>query len=223
MKPSVVALDIVETVFSLESLGEKFRKAGLSETDLPLFFAQMLRDAFALEASATYKPFREVASANLAVLMATRGLEPEKSAIEAVIGGFGELVPHPDVQPALEELRSAGIRVIALTNGSAETTRKLLDRGQISGHVEMVVSIDEVRRWKPNREIYLHACRRAGASLERAILIAAHAWDVHGAKQAGLRTGWVRRKDKAFHPAMSAPDFQGDSLTQVVQAILAEQ
>lgn len=221
MKPSVVALDVVETVFSLDRLTERFKQVGLAQADLPLFFAQMLRDAFALEASAVYKPFREVASANLAVAMATRGIEADQGMIETVIKGFGELSAHPDVRPAIEQLRDAGIRVIALSNGAAETTHKLLAQSDLSELVEVVVSVDEVRHWKPNREVYLHACRRAGVTLDRAILVAAHAWDVQGAKQAGMRAGWVRRKDKSFHAAMSQPDFQGNSLVEVANAILA--
>lgn len=219
MKPSLVVFDVIETLFSLKPLAARFKEAGLGEADLPLFFAQMLRDAFALEASGVYKTFRELAGANLGVLMATRGIEANAATIDSVIAAFGELPAHPDVRPALEELRSAGISVITLSNGAAETTRKLLARAGLSDLVDLVVTIDEVKRWKPNRDVYLHACRRADATPDSAVLVAAHAWDVHGAKQAGLRAGWVRRVDKSFNAAMSQPDFQADSLTDLARAV----
>ena len=41
-RPKIVALDVVETVFALESLDSRIRSAGLPEEALKLFFAQML-------------------------------------------------------------------------------------------------------------------------------------------------------------------------------------
>lgn len=220
-RPHVIALDIIETVFALEPLAGRFKAVGLPETALRLFFAQLLRDAFALEASGAFKPFKEVAAASLAVVMANHGVPAEQTKIQSVLAGFAELAPHPDAAAALERLKAAGLRIVALTNGGAENTQKLLDRAHLAAHVERVISIDEVRRWKPNREVYLHAARSLGVEPARVALIAAHAWDVHGAKQAGLCAAWVKRQDKIYHSAMQAPDVQGGSLTAVAEALIA--
>jgi 2-haloacid dehalogenase len=58
--------------------------------------------------------------------------------------------------------------------------------------------------------------QRASASF----LATAHGWDVHGAKRAGLRTGWVVRKDKIVSPAIAPPDAQGKTLTEVIERLL---
>ncbi|MGQ0545119.1 MAG: haloacid dehalogenase type II [Betaproteobacteria bacterium] len=220
-RPRVVALDIVETVFDLEPLAARTSAAGLPAGALRLFFAQMLRDAFALEASAVYKPFREVAAGSLTVVMANHGIQARPASVDAVLAGFGELSAHADVEPALDRLRAAGIRIIALTNGSADNTGRLLARAALAPFIERIVSIDEVRRWKPNREVYLHAARVAGVEPERMALVAAHAWDVHGAKQAGLCGAWVARQDRAYQPAMSPPDVRGETMAQVADRLLA--
>lgn len=197
------------------------RTVGLPEGTRRLFFAQMLRDAFALEASGVYKPFREIAAGALAVVMANHGLQAEQAKLDSVLAGFAELPPHPDVAEALAMLRGAGIRMIALTNGGAENTRKLLERASLAQLIEKVISIDEVRRWKPNREVYLHAARSIGVEPDRLVLIAAHAWDVHGAKQAGLRGAWVRRQDHAYQAAMQPPDIQGENMLEIAQALVS--
>lgn len=44
-------------------LSARLQAAGLPESALRLFFAQMLRDAFALEASGIYKPFADMYTA----------------------------------------------------------------------------------------------------------------------------------------------------------------
>lgn len=87
--------------------------------------------------------------------------------------------------------------------------------------VERVISVDEVRHWKPRREVYLHAATVTSVPPERMCLVAAHAWDVLGASRAGLLTGWVARKERKSHTAMGAPTVQGESLTDVVGALLA--
>ena len=111
--------------------------------------------------------------------------------------------------------------MIALTNGGAENTRKLLERADLASFVEKAVSVDEVGRWKTNRQVYLHAAQTIGVEPARLALIAAHAWDVHGAKQAGLLGVWIRRQDKLYHPAMEPPDVQGDTMLEVAEALIA--
>jgi len=117
-------------------------------------------------------------------------------AVQQVFAGLAELPAHPDVSPAFQWLHEFGIRIVALTNGNAENTRKLLERAELIGIVERIISIDEIRRWKPTREVYLHAAKIVDVAPGQLALVAAHAWDVHGASQAGLTTGWVSRLEK---------------------------
>lgn len=214
-----MALDVVETVFALEPLALRLQAEGLPAFALRPFFAQMLRDAFALEASGEYRPFREVAAASLSVVMENHGIPAEQSRVERVLAGFSQLPPHADVAPALERLRQAGIRMLALTNGGADNTRKLFEQAGLARFLEKVISIDEVRRWKPSREVYLHAARSMGVEPRRMVLVAAHAWDVHGAKRAGLGGAWVRRQDRGYHAAMQPPDLQGETMVELAEAL----
>jgi 2-haloacid dehalogenase len=220
IRPVVIAFDVIGTLFALDPLADRLQAVGLPPDSLRIFFAGMLRDAFALEASGTYKPFNEVAYASLAVTMANYGVAPEQAKIVHVLDGFAELPPYPDVRPAFERVRSAGIRIVTLTNGAAESTKHLLARAGIQGFVERTISIDEIGHWKPYRDVYLHAARAEGVDPSRLGLVAAHAWDTHGAKQAGLVTGWVRRQDKEVLSVFAAPDVHGATLTDVVDQLL---
>ena len=95
-RPLVVAFDIIETVFSLENLRRQLEATGLPRQALEAWFAQMLRDAFALEVTAVYKSFREVAAATLTNVLVRAGISPESAKIDRVLAGFSELSPHPD-------------------------------------------------------------------------------------------------------------------------------
>jgi len=39
---------------------------------------------------------------------------------------------------------------------------------------------------------------------------------------AGMLAGWVRRQDRVFHPAMSAPAFESDNLVELVGKVSEE-
>lgn len=83
-----------------------------------------------------------------------------------------------------------------------------------------VFSIDEVDRWKPFPEPYLHAAAELGLRPGQLAMVAVHAWDVNGAKQAGLITGWGDRLEGRWNSAMAPPDITGSSLLQVVEGLL---
>jgi len=51
--------------------------------------------------------------------------------------------------------------------------------------------------------------------------VAAHDWDCHGAKRAGLTTGFVSRKSGGYGAPFAPPDVAGDDLTEVVAGLLA--
>ena len=63
----------------------------------------------------------------------------------------------------------------------------------------------------------------AGAGAHEAVqlLVAAHDWDCHGAKRAGLITGWVSRKSGGFGAPFEPPDVVGEDLAEVAAKLLA--
>jgi 2-haloacid dehalogenase len=146
---------------------------------------------------------------------------PKPITIARVLDTFRELPPHSDVRPAFERLEAAGIRIVTLTNGAARTTEHLLQRAGLEAFVEQTISIDEIRRWKPRREVYLHAAQVTGVPPARLALVAAHAWDIVGANAAGLITGWVAREETVFHQAMGEPAVAGRTLIEIAEALAA--
>jgi hypothetical protein len=57
-----VLLDLFGTLFPLEPLGKHLETAGVPASALKLWFARILRDAWALEVARQYRPFREAAA-----------------------------------------------------------------------------------------------------------------------------------------------------------------
>ena len=219
-RPSVIAFDVIETMFPLDPLQARLKEAGLRGESLQVWFARILRDGMALTLTGEFKSFPDVAEAALKGLMTEHGLPAAEESVKKVVSGFGQLSPHEDVRPSLELLGAASVRAIALTNGTASITGKLLAKAGLGHLVEKVVSIDEVRQWKPARAVYLQAMLAAGVSADQMALVAAHAWDVRGAVAAGLTTAWLPRQEKRFSDVMGKPDVKGGTLLDAVQQLL---
>ena len=220
-QPKAVVLDVIETCFALDPLEEKLRGLGLPEGSLKIWFPRVLRDAFALQVTGTYKPFAEIATGALESLLAENQREADRAKIDGFLQAFATLPVHPDVKEGIELLRSAGVRVAALTNGSAETTRKMFHHAGLEAMVEKFISIEEVKQWKPAAAVYLHAAKSLGVAPGELALIAAHDWDIDGASKAGLTTGYLARRQPVGSSAMSAPDASGRSLPEVARGLLA--
>lgn len=214
----VVAFDVNETLFSLAGLRPAFADIGLDPDLVPLWFARLLRDGFALTALGEYRPFADVAADAL------RGLAPDRvddDAVHAVLGAFRHLDPHPDVEPALRILRDARITAITLTNGSSDLVATLLRRAGLDGYVAENLSVDSVHRWKPAPEPYRYAAAHTGVAPNQVALVAAHAWDCAGAARAGLRTGWIPRAEPRWPGVFPPPDVTGGDLPAVIEALLS--
>ena len=219
--PKVVLFDIMQTVFDLEPLKERLLSAGLPTGFLHPWLMRTLRDGFVLAVTDKFVPFREVAKAALIAMSAEQRLHATEAHVEEVLAGFPQLPAHADVAPAFETLNAAGVPIAAFSNSSEDTMRAQLAKAGLATLVHEVISVDEARAWKPRREAYDFAVRRMGAAAGETALVAGHSWDCHGAKHAGLMTGWVRRLEASPDPLMHTPDVTGTNLIEVVDKLLA--
>ncbi len=211
-----VLLDVNETLLDLSGLQPAFDYLGLPNA-LPLWFARTLRDGFALAASGDCRPFADVARAALVSLDPQR-LTPANA--DVVLDAFTRLQPHPDVEPGLRMLADADIPAITLTVGSADTVAAIFDTHGLGDLVAGHLSAADFGRWKPAPAPYLAGCLALGLPPGDVTMVAAHAWDLHGAHRAGLRTAWIPRLEKQVPAIYSSPDIEGPDLPAVAAQIV---
>lgn len=222
-RPTLVLFDVNDTLSDLEPLRARFEQVGAPGGLLDVWFASTLRDGFALTAAGAYADFRTVALGVLRGLLAARverlQRDPEQAADE-VLAGFGELDVHPDVGEGIHKLADAGVRMATLTNGAANVAAKLLENAGLAHLLERLLSVDEVRRWKPGREPYLYAASELGVPPAECAFVAVHPWDIDGAKRAGLQAAWLNRRNDRYPDFFEAPDATGETLGALAEALL---
>jgi len=73
--------------------------------------------------------------------------------------GFAGLGVHPDVPEGVRILRRHGLRLVTLTNGSANVADGLLARAGLRGEFERLLSVEDAAAWKPAPAAYARAAR----------------------------------------------------------------
>jgi 2-haloacid dehalogenase len=215
-QPRLIVFDVIETLFSLEPTRAAMTKVGLPPEALEVWFARLLRDAFAITAAGGYAGFKTIATGALTTVLGEK--EDRDEHMAHILGSLGELPAHHDAEPALSACHRAGVPVVALTNGTAEATKHLLERSGLTPLVSRVLSVHEVGVWKPHRSVY-HAAI-GDVEPQRAALVAVHGWDIYGARQAGLMTGWCSRLEGTLPPSLGPADVEAGDLVTVVERLL---
>lgn len=211
----LVVLDVNETLFPLDPVRDRMAEVGLAGR-FDAWFASVLRDGFAAAAAGRFASFGDLARHHLEVLLAGR----PGGAVDHVLAGFQHVVPHPDVAGGLEALQRAGIRAVALTNGSGEVTRRNLDRVGLASLVHAVHDVAEVGRWKPAPEPYQAVLAAHATDAADAAMVAVHPWDVLGGQQVGMVGAWLDRSGAPYPAAYGAPDVTGGDLASLAAQLV---
>jgi len=218
--PSLIVFDVNETLSDMSPLAEKFATVGLPEHEREAWFAGLLRDGFALTSVNENPDFAQLASESLRLRL--RGRCPEEDLdqhVTTVMQAFGQLGVHPDVVAGIRSLRSTGIRLVTLSNGSTSVAEGLLERAGITDEFETLMSVTDGPAWKPAAGSYRRSLEVCGVQADEAMLVAVHPWDIDGAARAGLRTGWLRRGATGYPSYFRAPEVEAADLQELAVAL----
>lgn len=98
-----------------------------------------------------------------------------------------EIALIPGASDFIEYLDDAGIAMAVATSGSTGRTYSILKRAGLMSHFRAVVTGDEVRKSKPDPDIYRIACQRINCPPSAAVAFEDAVSGVRAAKGAGLR------------------------------------
>lgn len=133
---------------------------------------------------------------------------------------YRRLPPFPDVRAAFESLDAAGFKLVALTNGTVGSVRELLRHAHVLHRLEAVVSVDTIRTFKPNPDVYNLLVKRVKKHRANIWFVSSNPWDVIGAKAYGLKSIWLQRdSDECFDYWGVEPDRTVSTLAELVREL----
>jgi 2-haloacid dehalogenase len=95
-----------------------------------------------------------------------------------------------------------------------------LGRARVLPHLDGVVSVDDLKTFKPDPEVYRYLARRLQRTPYETWVVSSNPFDVIGAKNAGLRAVWLKRKpDARFDPWGIDPDLVAPDLETLAEEL----
>ena len=219
-RPEALLFDVNETLLDLNGLRPHFALALGSAELMGEWFARLLHRSLLANQLDRYEPFDDLAVEALLVVARRRHLELGPDGARRVVDAMGELPPHPEVPEALGLLRRHGYVMVAVSNNSGRVLTQQLQFAELAGLFDVVFSVDEVGRFKPAADVYQTAAAEAGVGPAAALMVAAHDWDILGARYAGLPGVFVSRPGAVWSLADPPPRLVVSDLNGLVHALV---
>lgn len=217
----ILVFDVNETMLDINALAPLFARAFGNEQVLREWFSTVLLYSNVASLAGPYADFGAIAGAALDMTASARGVSLTPPDRDAILGGIRTLPAHGDVRSGLGLLRKAGFRLVTLTNSAPAAVEQQLKNAGLNDLFERSFSVDAVKRFKPAPEPYQHVARELGVTTGGLRLVAAHAWDIVGALQAGCAAAFIARSGKVLYPLAPKPDVIAPDFVVAADLILA--
>ncbi|RPD49431.1 haloacid dehalogenase type II [Hymenobacter sediminis] len=220
-RPKVLLFDVNETLLDMGPLKRAVPKAFGNKHAFKQWFGLLLQYSLVDTVTGSYHSFPDIAEA--ALDMTADMLEEKRLSItekKKLVSLLTQLPAHPDVPRGLEMLLDAGFQLVAFTNSPQASLDAQLRYAGIIHYFERGLSVEAVQLYKPHFHTYQAAVQALGVAPTEALLIAAHGWDVAGAQDAGLRSGFIARPGQTLYPLAAPPTYQGKDLPALARQII---
>lgn len=220
-KPKVIIFDVNETLLDLNMMRISVGKALNGQEQLStLWFSTMLHHSLVTTVTGDYQDFGKIGVAALMMVAENNGIElTEETAITAIKTPLLSLPAHIDVKPGLAALKKQGYKIVCLTNSSNKGVETQFANAGLTNFFARRMSIEDIKVYKPDLRAYAWAINELDIKPEEALMVAAHGWDIAGAKAAGLQTAFVARPGQALYPLAPKPDYIVNDLHALVSAL----
>ena len=168
-------------------------------------------------------PFEVVRRVTLSQLFHKLKIAHSKDDIEQLVTTKATPTLFPDVKEHLTRLQAQGkYQMSVLSNGDLES----LDRA-VSGlgiPVDRSISAEQAGYYKPHAGVYQHAIKELGLPREQVLHVAAHAWDIRGARAAGMAGAYINRYDIPYVDSDgSQADLEVPGLAELAERLIMKQ
>ena len=184
------------------------------------WFRTLLHQAMVTTIAGPYVDFSTLGRQSLFVVADAQNHALTDDEADRILSAMRRLPPHDDVPEALATLQDAGLRLVALSNGTPDVLHAQLDNAGLADAFAHIFSVDAAGRLKPAPEPYEMVARELGVATSDLRMVAAHAWDTTGAQRAGCTAAFVARPGKQLAPSDPVPDVVGDDLRDVARQIV---
>jgi 2-haloacid dehalogenase len=224
----LIAFDAYGTLFDVYSMGQ------LAEDLFPgngQAFALMWRDR-QIEytrlvtmsdpnpnGSKYYLPFWELTIRSLRYVCKRMSLTLSSDDEKRLMDQYAKLTSFDDSLAVLKTIKGRGIATAILSNGSKDMLASVVESNGLKPYLDKLVTVEEVRLFKTSPQAYELLLKAFPVKKEEILFVSSNAWDALAAKWYGFDVFWVNRLAHPYEEIGEKPDYEGNSLSKVLEVI----
>lgn len=211
MRPEAFVFDAYGTLFDVHSVAARCESCfpGQGPQLSQLWRAKQLEYTWQRSLMQRYAPFSTVTREALAYSCEALKLELSVAQMEGLMGEYLSLATFPDVKSALAALNA---KTAILSNGSPDMLLPLVQNAGLK--LDAVISVDELKIFKPAPQVYELAVKRLGT--KNIGFVSSNCWDAIGAKSYGFSVYWINRSGAPVDRMGFKPDRILKSLNEIL-------
>ncbi len=161
-----------------------------------------------------YEDFWRITQDGLVFACRSLGVDASQGHFDYLMQAYLSLSPFPDIAAALDDLDDFPCAI--LSNGTPTMLRSAVESAGFENRFQHILSVDEVRTYKPAPIVYQLAEKHLGIDRQEIGFVSSNCWDVAGGKAFGFQAYWLNREnapldvlgfepDGVIHSAMELP------------------
>ena len=218
MQAQGLVFDAYGTLFDVHSVVEAARAVTSDPEGLSVLWRQkQLEYTWLRSLMGRYEDFWAVTESALVFACRRLGLQPSAADRRRLMDAYLRLEAFPEARGALARLRDLPCAI--LSNGAPAMLDAVVSHNDLGEHFRAVISVDEVRTFKPHPAVYALGAARLGLPRGAIAFASSNAWDVAGAKAFGFQVVWVNRQQAPLDEVGVTPDLEVRNLGELAQAL----
>ena len=137
--------------------------------------------------------------------------------VREVMQAWQLLSPHADVAEGLRRLKSR-YRLVALSNGE-QPYLEHLEKARMRFGFDALISVQQAGFFKPHPAVYRTGATILGEEPHQIMMVAAHAFDIMGARACGYRGAYVNRYRLPYEESPHRPDIEVRDFVELASAL----
>ncbi|KFG66595.1 haloacid dehalogenase type II [Microvirga sp. BSC39] len=216
-RAKAVIFDAYGTLFDVHSaVGRHMAQVGPDAARFSeVWRTKQLEYSWVLSLAGRYEPFWTLTEQALDYAFA-RFPSVDRSIRPLLLEAYRALDAYPEVQQALEALRTRGLRTGILSNGDPGMLKAAVDSANLAGDLDVVLSVDAAQVFKTSPRSYDLVLQALSIAAHEVVFVSSNRWDIAGAAAFGFTPIWVNRLGLPDEYAELAPSAVVASLDGLI-------
>ena len=224
----LVAFDAYGTLFDVYSMGQlaeqlfpgKGQALALMWRDRQIEYTRLVTMSDPDSGgSRHYLPFWELTVRSLRYCCKRMQLPLGEGYEQRLMDQYAKLTGFPDSLDVLRSIKNMGLSTAILSNGSREMLSTVVTANGLTPYLDQVVSVEDVRLFKTAPQAYALLLSAFPVAKQEILFVSSNAWDALAAKWFGFNVFWVNRLGHPFEEIGQRPDYEGQSLSDVLAVL----